>query len=150
MWTNNFGRRLYTLRVNAETAMGTVSKKAWDFSKADSVYLLDGDRFIHEMYGHKGHVDGGFAVASLVRFPDRFVEASGPDSSGKTLVCLFAHHAFVVTKVREYLKLRAGTGVAAVGGSSRMNEGHREAWVRELSTWMCSRAAVWRPVTASA
>lgn len=48
-------------------------------------------------------------------------------------MCLLAHHAFVVTKVREDLKRRAGTVAQGVGAAGVVNEGHREVWVRELS-----------------
>lgn len=78
-------------------------------------------------------MDGGLVIAAYVGYPDTFSEKGGPRRTDDVLVCLLDHHAFVFTKVREYLKRRAGTVNQGGSTAAVMNEGHREAWVRELS-----------------
>lgn len=73
-------------------------------------------------------------MAALIGLPDNFTENGGPGGGATVLVCLLAHNAFIVTKVREHLKRRAGVVGEGVGSAAVMNEGHREAWVRELSS----------------
>lgn len=95
------------------------------------------------MCGHKGDVDGGFAIATLIGFADNIFANGGPFGATKNLVCYLAHHAFVVTKGRVYLKCRMGDGVGEGGVSPVLSEVHREASVRELcNLWKCSSCQV--------
>lgn len=60
--------------------------------------------------------------------PGHLFSEAVPETRGSTVVCLFAHLALVVTKVREYLKLRAALSVPAVAlvDNPGFNEGHPE------------------------
>lgn len=51
--------KAYIVRVNTEIDTGSLVRNTLEFSPTESAYLLEGDRFIHEGYGHKGIVDGG-------------------------------------------------------------------------------------------
>lgn len=126
--------KAYIFHVNAATQMGAVVPKSLEFSAADSSYLQEVDRFVYEIYGHKGHVEGGLTVATLIGYGENVTENGGPGGGTKVLVCMLSQHAFVVTKVREYLKRLAGIVAEGAGSAAVMNEGHREAWVREMSS----------------
>lgn len=78
--------KAYIARVNTEPQMGSLVRKTMEFSPSESVYLLDGDRFTHESYGDKGHVDGGFAVASFIGGGEKFSEKGGPGGTSTVLV----------------------------------------------------------------
>lgn len=104
-------------------------------SPSEARHLAEGDRFISEAYCHEALLKALANMVASIGASDLFEEPT-PGSEEPTMVCLLAHMAFVVTKVREHLKLRGSESAGAtVQGHSQagINEGHREPWIRELA-----------------
>lgn len=132
--------KAFVSNVNESTGMaqqvpvnGSSTRTVLTFSRSDAEYLRTGDRFINEAFAHKAllaAIENMFASLTS----SHLFEETTPGAAGKTVVCLLGHVAFVVTKVREHLRLRANDGVAVpLVDPSGMNEGHREPWIRELA-----------------
>lgn len=127
--------------INEHTGMGrqvpvkgSATRTILTVNASEATHLCQGDRFIHEAYGNKALLAGASNMFASITASDLFEEGT-PGCPDKTVVCLLAHMAFVVTKVREHLRLRSnGATAAAVTDQTGMNEGHREPWIRELST----------------
>lgn len=102
--------------------------------------------FFHEAYGNKAVLSGASNMFASLTTSGQLEEAA-VGNNDKTFVCLLAHMAFVVTKMREHLRCRALDGSAqALTDSAGMNEGHREPWLRELITL---DVVYWRLLAAS-
>lgn len=127
--------------VNESTGMGkqvpvkgSRTRTVLALDQGEAIHLRQGDRFIHEAYAHKALLAGASNMFGFITAGHLFQE-SAPGNADRTVVCLLAHMAFVVTKVREHLRLRANDGtVVPLTDAAGMNEGHREPWIRELST----------------
>lgn len=134
--------------VKESTGMGTLvsargsrTRMSLELSSEEAAFLLVDDRFINELYGHVALLAGAKNMFSSLNAGHLFSETV-PETRATTVVCLFAHFALVVTKVREHLKLRAGMGAAAaVVENPGVNEGHRDPWVREMASL---DLALWR------
>lgn len=120
-------------RMAHHVALPNTTRTVLELSPADAAYLFTGDRFIREMFGHMALLAAAKSMFASVNAADRFTEQN--QQGGHTVVCLLAHMAFVVTKVREHLRLRMNGGVVpSVAQTPGVNEGHREPWIRELMT----------------
>lgn len=120
-------------RMAHHVARPNTTRTVLELSPADAAYLFTGDRFIREMFGHMALLAAAKNMFASVNATDRFTEPN--QQGGDTVVCLLAHMAFVVTKVREHLRLRMNGGVVpSVALTPGVNEGHRELWIRELMT----------------
>eukprot|EP00170_Pyropia_yezoensis_P002229 contig_9327_g2233 len=127
--------------ITVSTGMGkhVPSKKSkkrtvLTLSPTEALHLAEGDRFITKAYCHEALQKALANMVASIGASDLFEEPTR-GSEEPTMVCLLAHMAFVVTKVREHLKLRGGEGAGAtIQGNSQagINEGHREPWIREL------------------
>lgn len=132
--------KAFIASVNESTGMaqqvpvrGSSTRTVLTLSKADAEYLRTGDRFVNEAFAHKALLAGAANMFASLSSGHLFEEMT-PGAPAKTVVCLLGHMAFVVTKVREHLRLRASDGVAVpLADPSGMNEGHREPWIRELA-----------------
>lgn len=125
--------------VNESTNMGhkvpvpNSTRTVLELSPADASYLFTGDRFIREIFGHMALLAAAKIMFASINATNRFTERN--EQGIDTVVCLLAHMAFVVTKVREHLRLRMNGGVVQnVAQTPGVNEGHREPWIRELLT----------------
>lgn len=127
--------------INDSTGMGkqvpfkeSNTRTVLTLSPSEARHLAEGDRCITEAYCHEALLKALANMVATIGASDLFEEPT-PGSEEPTMVCLLAHMAFVVTKVREHLKLRGGEGAGAtIQGNSQagINEGHREPWIREL------------------
>lgn len=133
--------KAFVSSINDTTGMGkqlpikgSRTRTVLTLSSEEAGHLRHEDRFIHEAYGHKALLNGASNMFASLTASGLFEEIE-EGSTDKTVVCLLAHMAFVVTKVREHLRHRAHGDVAqALTDSAGMNEGHREPWLRELVT----------------
>lgn len=145
--------KAFVSSINESTSMGkqipvrsTKTRTVLTLTSEEAGHLRHGDRFIHEAYGHKALLSGAKNMIASITASGLF-EGTEEGCADKTVVCLLAHMAFVVTKVREHLRHRAHGGSApALMDTVGMNEGHREPWLRELVTL---DAVYWRLSAAS-
>lgn len=127
--------------VKESTGMGTevavrgsTTRTCLELSAEQAAFFLTDDRFLNELYGHVALLAGAQNVFASLNATHLFTETV-PETRASIVVCLFAHFALVVTKVREHLKLRVGVGAAAgLADSTGINEGHRDPWVREMAS----------------
>lgn len=106
-----------------------------ELSSNDCLTLLTADRVIYESYGHTGMMVALTAIFANLNVTCRFLEPAGPGHKDKVVACMLSQFAFVATKIREHFKLRVASVMQAsqVEGL-RMNEGHRDPWMREWRT----------------
>lgn len=133
--------KAFVSSINESTGMGkhvlvknSTTRTVLTLDENEAEHLRQGDRFIHEAYANKALLAGASNMFASITAAELFEEPT-PGRADKTVVCLLAHMAFVVTKVREHLRLRSNGGVAVpLTDQAGMNEGHREPWMRELTT----------------
>lgn len=124
---------------------GSRTRKMIELSSDEAAFLLTDDRFCNELYGHVALLAGAKSMFASLNAGHLFTETV-PETQASIVVCLFAQFALVITKVREYLKLRTGMGgPAALTDSPGVNEGHRDPWVREMASL---DLAMWRTTPA--
>lgn len=102
-------------------APGSPRRTIHEVTASGAAYLLHGDRFIHESFGHLGLVDAMAAVFMLMKDGAKIVEHSVPQQSVSVVTCLLAYFALIATKVCEHLKLRCGDGSAPAAGDGGFN-----------------------------
>ncbi|KAK1863755.1 hypothetical protein I4F81_006309 [Pyropia yezoensis] len=126
--------------VNDSTGMarqvlvtGSRTRTVLTLTREAAIHLLTGDRYISEGFGKKALLAGASNMFAALG-AGHLVEKSSPDSADKTIVCILAQMALGSTKVREHLKLRAYGGLAAQATAAGVNKGHRQPWIRELTT----------------
>lgn len=115
-------------------ARGRTTRTSVELSAEQAAFFLSDDRFLNELYGHVALLAGAQNMFASLSATHLFT-ATVPETRATNVVCLFAHFALVVTKVREHLKLRVGVGAAGgVADNTGINEGHRDPWVREMTS----------------